>query len=106
MRDQFISEALTPVVSTSDTARMAVGEPGLPQQFEWRGQTIEVAAVLGTWRESSPCHNGSGERYVRKHWYEIETADRATMKIYFERQARGGPKAPRWWLFSISSDTP
>jgi hypothetical protein len=23
------------------------------------------------------------------------------MKLYFERQPRGGRKAARWWLFSI-----
>jgi hypothetical protein len=39
--------------------------------------------------------------YVRKHWYEVATASDGTMKIYFDRQPRGGRKTPRWWLFSI-----
>ena len=104
IRDRFISEALTPVATTCDTSRMAAGEPGLPEQFRWRGGTIDVAAVLGAWRETGPCRHGSGERYARKHWYEIQTPGKATMKIYFERQARGSRKAPRWWLFSISEE--
>ncbi len=49
--EHFISEAITPVVATSDTARMAAGEPGLPSEFVWRGRTIQVTAVRrnGQW---------------------------------------------------------
>jgi len=101
MAERFISEAILPVVSTCDTSRMAVGEPGLPRGFLWREQTIEVAAVLRTWRETGKCHHGSPERYVRKHWFEVVTTTKDTMKIYFERQPRRGRKEPRWWLFSI-----
>lgn len=50
--ERFVSEAIVPDVSTFDTSRMAVGEPGLPRRFLWRGQVIEIAAVLRTWRES------------------------------------------------------
>ena len=39
--------------------------------------------------------------FVRKHWYEVVTASDGTMKLYFERQARGGRGGARWWLFSI-----
>ena len=102
MAEQFISEALEPVVSTADTARMAGGGPGLPHAFRWRGRTIEIATLLRSWREAGSCRHGSGEMYVRKHWFEVVTADRATMKIYFERQPRTGRREPRWWLFSIS----
>jgi len=52
MSEQFISEAILPVVSTFDTSRMAVGEPGLAREFLWRGRTIEIVAVLRTWRET------------------------------------------------------
>jgi len=101
MAERFVSEALIPVVSTCDTARMAVGEPGLPREFLWRGQTIEIDAVLRTWRETGKCHHGSPERYVRKHWFEVVTTTKDTLKIYFERQPRRGRKEPRWCLFSI-----
>lgn len=104
MSDQLISEPLKPVTATSDTSRMAIGEPGLPREFEWRGQTIRVTAVLRTWKESGKCTHGSPERYVRKHWYEVVSESHGKLKIYFDRHPRPhkGRKEPRWWLFSMN----
>jgi phosphoribosylglycinamide formyltransferase-1 len=82
---------------------MAIGEPGLPREFLWRGKNIEITAVLRTWRETGKCSHGSPELYVRKHWYEVATRSHGTMKIYFDRQPHRGRKGERWWLFSISS---
>ncbi len=101
MPERFVSEAIKPVVATSDTSRMAAGEPGLPRQFVWRGQTITIVLILRSWRETGRCSHGSPELYLRKHWYEVVTASNSTMKIYFDRQPRGGRKGGRWWLFSI-----
>lgn len=101
MSEQLISEAITPIVQTCDTSRMATGEPGLPRKFLWRGETYEIATVLRSWRETGKCRHGSPERYVRKHWYEVSTTSDITMKIYFERQARRAQKGSRWRLFSI-----
>lgn len=101
MRERFIDEAVTPLTATADTARMAAGEPGMPRAFLWRGRTVGVAAVLRSWRETGPCRHGSGEMYVRKHWFEIATTDGGTMKLYFERQPRRGQKGARWWLVSM-----
>lgn len=102
MPERFVSEAITPAVATCDTSRMAAGEPGLPTEFLWRGRTIQVSAVLRAWREIGKCDHGSTDMYVRKHWYEVATTSSGIMKIYFDRQPRGGRKgASRWWLFSI-----
>lgn len=102
MSERFVSEALEPVTADSDTGRMAVGEPGLPREFRWKGESLRIAAVLRTWRDTGPCRHGSGEVYVRKHWFEVATDSGQRMKIYFERQARArGAKAARWWLFSV-----
>ena len=101
MPEQFISEPIKPLTETADTSRMAIGEPGLPQKFVWRGQTIVVTAVLRSWRETGRCRHGSPEMYVRKHWYEVATDSDRIMKIYFERQPRRGEKGARWWLFSV-----
>ena len=103
MAEQFISEAIQPVVGTFDTARMSAGEPGLPRQFRWKSQTIQIVSVLKTWRETGPCHHGSGERYVRKHWFEVLTDSGETMKIYFERQRRSRNNRARRWLFTIET---
>jgi hypothetical protein len=100
MREHFISEPIKPVIATCDTSRMAAGEPGLPREFVWRGRTVVIEAVLRTWREAGDCRHGSGERYVRKHWYEVATNTSDTMKLYFERP-RPGRKGPYWWLFSV-----
>jgi len=101
MHEQFVSEPIEPVVAGCDIARMAAGEPGLPREFIWRGQTIKVVTLLRTWRETGKCRHGSWELYVRKHWFEVATATHGIMKIYFDRQPRGGRRAGRWWLFSI-----
>ena len=101
MAEQFISEPIKPLTKTADTSRMAIGEPGLPREFVWRGRTVMVQAVLRAWRETGKCHHGSPEMYVRKHWYEVSTVSDGTMKLYFERQPRSRKGRARWWLFSI-----
>lgn len=106
MKEQFISEPLTPVADTLDTRRMAAGEPGLPGAFTWRGETVRVVRVLRAWSETGPCRHGSGEQYVRKHWYQVEDEAGRRLKIYFERQARGRALAARWHLFSIEETVP
>ncbi|OHB79697.1 MAG: cytoplasmic protein [Planctomycetes bacterium RBG_16_64_12] len=101
MTEEFVGEAIQPVVGTIDAARMSAGGPGLPRQFRWRLQTVQIARLLKTWRETGPCHHGSGETYVRKHWFEVVTDSGDTMKIYFERQPRSRRNRSRWWLFTI-----
>jgi hypothetical protein len=101
MPERFISEAIKPITETADTARMAIGEPGLPREFVWRDRTITVKAVLRSWQETGKCQHGSPEMYVRKHWYEVATVSDGIMRLYFERQGRGGRKAQRWWLLSV-----
>jgi hypothetical protein len=103
MPDKFISEQLTPDVSTINTRTMVSGEPGLPQKFIWRGKEIVVEAVLEKWKETGRCTSGADEQYVRKHWFRILTTDGSIMKIYFERQpASKQQRMKRWWLFSMS----
>ena len=101
MEQEFVSEAIKPVVATADPKTMAAGGPGLPREFVWRGETLGIAAVLRTWRETGPCKHGSSESYVRKHWFEVETTANLRARIYFERQPRGRNRTKRWWLFSI-----
>jgi hypothetical protein len=104
MPEEFVGEAIQPVAETIDASRMAMGQPGLPRQFRWRAEVVSIVRVVSTWRETGPCRHGSGEQYVRKHWFEVETDSGATMKLYFERQARSAKKRKeRWWLFSVTS---
>ncbi len=103
MAEDFVGAAIQPVRGTFDATRMSAGEPGLPRQFRYRSTTIQIARVLKTWRETGPCHHGSGERYVRKHWFEVLTDGGDRMKIYFLRQAGSQKTLSRWWLFTIDS---
>jgi len=107
MTEEFISEPIQPVAGTFDTTGMTRGEPGLPQRFVWRDQEYTVAAVLEVWKEDGPCRHGSGEMYLRKHWFKIATAQGPRMTLYFERQARSKRESKmRWWLFTIDRDKP
>jgi len=104
MSDQFIGEPLKPDAGSFDPAAMAAGEPGLPARFTWRGEPVEVRAVVNRWRGMADCRHGSGERYVHRHWYEVATAGHGVMKLYCERQTRGGKPGLRWWVYSVRGD--
>jgi hypothetical protein len=101
IKKKFISEAIEPKTDFLDTARMAAGEAGIPPEFIWRGKTVRIVSVIRTWKETGPCRHGSDERYVRKHWFEVVTDSDEVMKIYFERQPKGGRNSSRWWLFTV-----
>lgn len=105
MKEQFISEEIKPVAGELDFSLSAVGEPALPMKFRWRAEVIEIAALLNKEKSTGACTHGSGERYVRKHSYDIRTKDGRRMRIYFDRTpaSKRNPKR-RWWLFSIVTD--
>ena len=100
--EELVSERLEPVPEGGIARPVVTGAPLLPARFRWRGREYGVAAVLAQWKETGPCRHGSGERYIRKHWYHLRTTTGEEMKVYFERQARS-PKQlkQRWWLFTI-----
>lgn len=85
---------------------MTTGGSRLPHEFTWRGKSLEITNVLHTWHETGPCTHGSSERYVRKHWFEVETISHLNARIYFERKPRGKKLTERWRLFSIEDFNP
>ena len=102
MAEEFISELILPVEGTFDEGGMSIGEPGLPGRFVWRGVEYEVAEVMEKWKENGPCRNGSGEMYLRKHWFKIRCSDGTEMVVYFERQAKSKQEIKkRWWLYTV-----
>ncbi len=103
MSDQFISEPLTPTPGTFDAAAMARGEPGLPRRFTWRGVEHGVVEVLEQWKTSSP-EGGSGEMYLRRHWWTLRTDTGHTMTLYCERQPRSARAArQRWYIYALAA---
>ena len=104
MRERLISERLEPVLSEVDARRVVIGAPLLPTRFIWRKTEYAVAGVLEEWKETGPCHHGSGERYVRKHWFRLRMRTGEEFKIYFERHARSAKQMKqRWWLYTVAA---
>lgn len=100
MKESFVGEAIVPEDSSFSVSAMATGGPGLPQRFSWQGRSYTVIEVLAVWKESGDCRHGSGERYVRKHWFRVKTTEDLEMKIYFERQGRSSGGS-RWRLYTV-----
>jgi len=100
---QFIGEAIRPDADSFNARCLAGGEPAMPRRFAWRGEDFVVAGVLERWKTTGDCTSGSGEQYVRRHWFRVRTTSGDEMKIYFERQARSTrERRTRWWLYSLS----
>lgn len=99
----LISEEIRPEPGSIDASGMAIGEPGVPLRFTWRGQAYDVVEVLRRWK-STGREGGSatGEKYVRRHWVDLRTATGERMVIYCDRQQRRGQS--RWWLYQLSED--
>lgn len=100
MNETFIGEAIRPEDMSFSLSPMAMGKPGLPRKFSWKGRSFSVLEVLEEWKEAGDCRHGSGERYVRKHWFRIRTTEDLEMRIYFERQRRSSGGS-RWRLYSL-----
>jgi hypothetical protein len=98
-KGRFVGEAITPESSSADIAAMARGEPGLPTAITWRKRRYAIAAVHRRWRTHG---EDRGDVYVRRHWFDVETACGMCMRIYFDRNpGRSGSRASRWWLYAI-----
>lgn len=104
-KETFIGESITPEDASFSTAAMARGEPGFPGAFRWRGRSYTALAILEQWKQSGPCRHGSGERYVRQHWFRVKTVDDIEMTIYFERQRRSSGGS-RWRLHTMRDTEP
>lgn len=100
MKETFVGEAILPEDQSFSVSPMAMGQPGLPRTFSWRGKRYSVLCVLEAWKEAGDCRHGSGERYVRKHWFRVKTTGDLEMRIYFERQGRSSGGS-RWRLYSL-----
>jgi phosphoribosylglycinamide formyltransferase-1 len=98
--ETFVGEAIRPEDTSFAVLSMASGGPGLPSSFSWRGKKYSVGEVVGRWKQTGDCRHGSGERYVRQHWFRIRTTDGLEMCIYFERQRRSSGGS-RWRLYSV-----
>jgi Family of unknown function (DUF6504) len=92
---KFVSRPITPAGEGFITPATG-GEPPVPAAFIWNDQTLEVTAVVRSWRSTK---GDRGDNYLKRHWFELETAAGARIEVYFDREARRG--APQWWLYTI-----
>ena len=99
-KETFVGEAISPEEQSFAVSAIAIGQPGIPVAFSWRAERFTIATILESWKETGDCRHGSGERYVRKHWFRVATTNGIEMKIYFERQGRSSGGS-RWRLYSM-----
>ena len=92
---RFVSRPITPAGDGFLTEANG-GAPPVPRAFIWDGRTLTIAAVLRSWRSSK---TDRGDKYLKRHWFELETSDSATIEVYYDRESRRG--SPPWWLYAI-----
>lgn len=97
--DRFVSEPIEPNRNSFDTTQISTGVPGIPYEFMWKNKKYNVAKVIETWKSTGKCHSGSGERYVRKHWFRIRVQSGELMTLYCNRQCK--KSGTGWVLYSI-----
>jgi hypothetical protein len=71
-------------------------EPPVPRAFRWRERTLRIAAVLRSWRSTK---TDRGDAYLKRHWFELQTAEGDKLEVYYDRESRRG--VPQWWLYTI-----
>jgi phosphoribosylglycinamide formyltransferase-1 len=101
MLAELVSEPLEPDRSF-DPAAMATGAPGLPVKFRWSRGELVVADILETGKSFGDCSHGSGERYLRRHWWRVRTGDGRIARIDFQRSGGSRPRA-RWRLVGFEA---
>lgn len=92
---KFVSRPLVPVGDEFVTA-VTGSEPPVPRAFLWESRTLVISGVLRTWRTTKA---DRGDNYLKRHWFELETADGQKIEIYYDREGRRG--SSRWWLYTI-----
>ena len=102
VKGHFVSERISPV-GNDFALPPAIGEPALPLCFKWSQQVRKVETVQRHWKVMEPDRtHGDSERYLRRHWFELQMDDGASWTIYFQRQPGSGRTAKaRWWLYSL-----
>ncbi|MEM1057876.1 MAG: DUF6504 family protein [Verrucomicrobiota bacterium] len=104
----FVSERIRVDGGEMDASYATEGGPALPVRFFWGKEEIEIGEVLQTWPDYGPCSHGSGERYLRRHYFKVRVTDGRIMTLYFERHqpgrrtvtAKRRRPVSRWYLHS------
>jgi hypothetical protein len=97
---EWASEPITPAAGAFDPSAMAIGEPGLPAAFEWRGRLVRVESCEARWKKLG-AGDGGGGLYLRRHYFRLVMEDGAVWTVYCLRRSAAGSRASRWILYGI-----
>jgi hypothetical protein len=92
---RFVSRPLVPAGEGFVTPASG-SEPPVPSAFIWGDRVLGVTAVLRSWRSGK---TDRGDTYLKRHWFELQTACGHRIEVYYDREARHG--ASQWWLYVI-----
>jgi hypothetical protein len=57
---------------------------------------LSIVTVLRSWRSTK---TDRGDAYLKRHWFELQTAEGQKLEVYYDRESRRG--AHQWWLYTI-----
>ncbi|MGA8098227.1 MAG: DUF6504 family protein [Candidatus Cybelea sp.] len=92
---KFVSRPIEPTGDGFITPA-AGNEPPVPCAFLWGDRTLLITTVLRRWRSTK---NDRGDAYLKRHWFELQTADGEKVQVYYDRESRRTSSA--WWLYTI-----
>jgi hypothetical protein len=92
---KFISRPLLPTGEGFVTIANG-SEPPVPRAFLWGDRRLLISEVLRTWRSTK---TDRGDAYLKRHWFELQTACGLKIEVYYDRQSQ--PGVSRWWLYTI-----
>ena len=92
---RFVSAPLIPTGEGFVTAADGSAPP-VPTAFTWKEGEFHVTQVLRSWRSTK---TDRGDAYLKRHWFELQTAEGARIEVYYDREARKG--ASHWWLYTL-----
>jgi hypothetical protein len=92
---RFISAPLKP--GDAYVTEASGSEPPVPSSFKWKEGEFHVITVLRAWRSSK---TDRGDTYLKRHWFELQTAEGPRIEVYYDREAPKG--ASHWWLYALS----
>jgi hypothetical protein len=94
---KFVSRPL--VVAGDGFVMPASGsQPPVPRAFLWDDRTLVITAVLRSWRSTK---GDRGDTYLKRHWFELETACGLRLEVYYDREARRGTSP--WWIHTVQA---
>ena len=102
-KPQFIGERIDVEAGSFDAGLMERGEPGVPRSFRWRHQRFGVVRITDRRRQLG---EDRGDRYVRRHVYDVETSDGLRMTLHFERNPSDRSRRKAWWLYTLTLPEP